>query len=206
MRITSQDAALQEIRSRLDENEKQVTRSHCLSSKLTERVEWIKHLGCELRSLIQQVIRVSFRNYRLLVRIDKAVTAGICRPMTEEPIIFEDALGRIAPIHLRFISSWEAFDAILLIRFKNRAGFEMVKRKEYTLHEQSTNREIDQAADWDTSIIPGEKINMSLTFKIDSSQQRRASRKRRRSLDANCPYCYATSSQPAGSVVQWYVK
>ncbi|KAF2266354.1 hypothetical protein CC78DRAFT_542595 [Lojkania enalia] len=51
-------------------------------------------------------------------------------PVAEETFLLEDAIGRVAPVLLHYIGLWDAFDAVLEIRFCNQQGFKMVADKE----------------------------------------------------------------------------
>jgi hypothetical protein len=50
----------------------------------------------------------------------------------QQPVIFRDALDRVAPIHLEWINSWEAFLAVLKVRFKER-GLRKIENMEFAL-------------------------------------------------------------------------
>jgi hypothetical protein len=54
----------------------------------------------------------------------------------------EDAIGRIAPVHLQFVTSWDAFNAVLEIRFRDLQGFKKVKDKQYGLRNKATKRDV----------------------------------------------------------------
>jgi hypothetical protein len=65
--------------------------------------------------------------------------------LIEEPFILEDPIGRPAPVHLQFITSWDAFNAVLEIRFRSVQGHRKIVQKEYGLQEEVTGREINQS-------------------------------------------------------------
>lgn len=60
----------------------------------------------------------------------------------EVPFILEDGIGGIAPVHIQFVDSWEAFDSV---RFRGMQGHNMVQERAYVLRESGTRREIDQS-------------------------------------------------------------
>jgi hypothetical protein len=69
--------------------------------------------------------------------------------LLQRPIILHDALGRIAPFHLEFISSVEALLAVLKIRFKN-VGLKKVTLLEFELRERKQQKQIILQAPWET--------------------------------------------------------
>ena len=77
------------------------------------------------------------------------MSAQLDRCWTQDPVIFQDALGRVTPLPLGFIDSWEvrlgldspftclannqAFDAVLEVRFRQCPGHRKVVWKDYDL-------------------------------------------------------------------------
>jgi hypothetical protein len=110
--------------------------------------------------------------------IGSVLTISVC----EEPFLFGNAFGQIWTIHLTHITTWEAFGAVLLIRFRDMPGYGRVRRKEYGLMEEVTGREIVRSGDIRRDILPGQKIVQDIFFadvgeQADPKQQER------------CPYC-----------------
>ncbi|KAI9710409.1 MAG: hypothetical protein M1812_007445 [Candelaria pacifica] len=95
-----------------------------------------------------------------------------------KPVILEDACGRVAPFHLDFINSREAFVAVLKVRFKD-IGLQKIENGEFCLEERGMKREIDLSRPWDTVLLPGQKVDMSMVFQ------------RRYTADAKCHGCGA---------------
>ena len=48
--------------------------------------------------------------YQAVMSSQTNIPAGIERCWTQEPTMLEDALGRVTPIHLEFVDSWEVSD------------------------------------------------------------------------------------------------
>lgn len=73
--------------------------------------------------------------------IHHAVTA-LHRPLPGEHLYFEieDPTGRLLPIPLKAITSWEALEFILADQFKGRNGARRVMQKRYILKEHSTGK------------------------------------------------------------------
>ena len=55
---------------------------------------------------------------------------------------------------LQFVSSWDAFDAVLEVRFRDLPGYSKVCSKEFILLDSVTNRDIERSRSWDGAIIP----------------------------------------------------
>ena len=74
----------------------------------------------------------------------------------QQPVIFRDALNRVAPFHLEFINSHEAFFAVLEIRFKD-VGINKVRRREFALQNAGATTDIDLRKPWEASFVPDSK-------------------------------------------------
>lgn len=74
-------------------------------------------------------------------------------------MILLDALGRIAPFHLEFITSADALLAVLKVRFKN-VGSNRVQRLLFDLRQVGKKNEIDFFAPWETVFL----VSGSLAF------------------------------------------
>ena len=68
--------------------------------------------------------------------------------LLQEPVILHDPLGRIAPFHLEFINSRDAFLAVLRVRFEFK-GLGKIIRREFDLREQRGQKSIWLARTWD---------------------------------------------------------
>ena len=91
----------------------------------------------------------------LVLRLDRSVNNG-------EHFVLEDATGRSFPIHMKTITSWEAFNFILEDRFKGKKGERRTRRKLYSLHESASHLEIDRSAHFESAFVPYQKVDMSL--------------------------------------------
>src|SRR5436190_21624377 len=106
------------------------------------------------------IYRLHVETYRSIINIQSMLSSHSERTLIQEPFILEDAIGRVAPVHLQFISSWEAFDSVLDLRFRDLPGHRKVKRKEFVLQERATSREIDRSYPWQASFLPGQRIDI----------------------------------------------
>ncbi|KAH0544784.1 hypothetical protein FGG08_001151 [Glutinoglossum americanum] len=100
--------------------------------------------------------------YDLIMKLQRNIPPQIER---QQPVLFEDAHGRVAPFHIEFINCREAFEAVIEVRFRHVPGLRKFKAGEYVMQESHTNREINLAAPWDSVFLPGRKVNMSMVFK-----------------------------------------
>lgn len=188
--------ALKEVQIRLDDNRRLVSAGNSLASRMMDRLEWIQKLGSELKRFMANIINGNIAIYREVVALRSAFSKHVDRPLLEDPFILEDAIGRIAPVHLRFVNSWAAFHAVMEIRFQGKQGFKKICRKEYVLQESAMGREVDMSLDFDDAFLPGQKINMSLVFKRDSTEQSTQA-------TGHCPRCNTVSEQLADVDVLW---
>jgi hypothetical protein len=67
--------------------------------------------------------------------------------LLQHPVILHDALGQIAPVHLDFIDSPEAFLAVLEIRFRYR-GSRKIRCREFDLRDAARQNQIDLQRPW----------------------------------------------------------
>jgi hypothetical protein len=189
-------ASLLEINNRLEENKQLVSSGNSLITKLAERVDWIKNLAVEIKRHMYQIIAGNLAIYREVVAIRSSFSTRVDRTLCEDPFILEDAIGRIAPVHLRFINSWQAFDAVMEIRFQGKQRLLKIQKKEYVLQETATKLEISRLAEFSNAFLPGQKILMALVFKEKSNSEELKS-------DAQCPRCQTTSTEPANVDILW---
>ena len=67
----------------------------------------------------------------------------------QQPVILHDALGRIYPFHLEFVTSAAALKAILEVRFQN-VGLRKVVSNQYGLRDLTRRTAIDTAKPWES--------------------------------------------------------
>lgn len=187
---------LKEVHVRLEENKELISTGNSLAARMMDRLEWIQKLGSELKRFMSHVIAGNVAIYREVLALHSAFLKHVDRPLGEDPFILEDAIGRVAPVHLRFINSWKAFQAVMEIRFQGKQGLKKICRKEYVLQESATGREVDLSLEFDDAILPGQKITMSLVFKRDATDQSTQTM-------AHCPRCNMISEQPTNTDVLW---
>ena len=130
----------------------------------------------------------------LLHRLEKLleqqnIPQKLDKTWTQEPMILDDALGRIFPIHLEFINSWESFLFVLSGHFKCIPGNDKISRKEFLLHRQA-GKCIDFDLPWSEAFVPGVTVTMGVVFS------------RRRVARSSCPLCHADNDDATDCEVQ----
>ncbi|CAD6575091.1 MAG: hypothetical protein ASARMPRED_007053 [Alectoria sarmentosa] len=147
-------------------------------------LNWIHQLGRELKAFMRKIFAMNVATYNAIMDMRGQLPSHLERSLFQEPFILEDGIGRIAPVHMQFITSWEAFDSVLEMRFRGMQGHQMVQNKEYVIQENATRREIGRSHPWEASFLPGPKVVMSMLFKDFPSST------------SSCPKCHLSSDQP----------
>jgi len=108
----------------------------------------------------------------------------------QQPVYFLDACGFHAPFHLEFINSWEAFTAVLSIKFKHR-GLRVVEKKQYVLEDANRKKIIDMAQPFEVCFFPGQQVNMDACFdeKIGTGN--------------SCPVCQHIEAVALDQAIDW---
>ena len=148
---------------------------------------------------------VNLATYKVVLALRNSLPSRLERSLIEEPFFLEDAIGRISPIHLQWISSWAAFDAVLETRFRGLQGHEKVIKGRWILQDHATRREILRKTCWDGTFLPVQRIDMSLFERettVNDFDSCGVDRKHDGS-SAVCPRCQADIAQPGDKDVQW---
>ncbi|PVH89250.1 hypothetical protein DL98DRAFT_647802 [Cadophora sp. DSE1049] len=202
-RSQSQDVFISEVREQLRENNRLISAGNAIAKNLAVklRLDWFRQLGCELKLMMQRIFTLNVATYNAVLALKSGLPSHLERTLIQEPFILEDAIGRISPVHLQFISSWEAFDAVLELRFRLVQGYAKVKNQEYVLQEHATRREIRRHLPWEVSFLPGQRIVMALIFEDQEKTN---------SAQTTCPRCQSPSRGLQDSDIQclscdmWY--
>jgi hypothetical protein len=101
-----------------------------------------------------------------MIVLAKLQAAKVERPMAEEVFTLHDAVGREAPVPLRLIDCWEAFQAILTVRFQGRPGQKRVARGQYIVFDGILGKDIPKGSDWASSFLPERLIVMSIICQV----------------------------------------
>jgi hypothetical protein len=63
-----------------------------------------------------------YDSYKVLLDVQSRIPREFKPCWIQEPVMLTDALGRVAPIHIELVNSWEVFDSVLTARFINLPG------------------------------------------------------------------------------------
>ena len=184
---------LREINKRLEDQSMTHT-AHDPRAMITfesQRWRWLVNLSTGLKEHMRKIFRLNVQTYNSVMRIESTIMGHLEKTLIQEPFILEDAIGRLAPVHMQFVSSWEAFDAVLALRFQNFPGEQKIKRKEFVLQDHATNREIDRSFPWEASFVPGQRVDMSMLFVNQEA------------ATTSCPKCRTPSSSSPDTESQW---
>lgn len=194
--LAGQDEALDRLRSEIQNNSALASSMTSMVRTMSQQFRWFTNLLASVKSMLHQGFELNLATYRAVLSIQESVGHSMDRTLTQDPVVLEDPLGRIAPVHLQFITSWKAFFAVLATRFEGLPGHNKIERREFVLQEGATSREISCNQPWETSFRPGASISMSLVFQQDV----RAAESR-----SNCPYCGNISEKETADDVHWRV-
>ena len=164
--------------------------------QVIEKIAFLTQTTLEIKQSISNVastvisLSLELSSFRLLLM---SFRRG---PVDEYYFTVEDALGRVFPVHLNTITSWDAFAFVLSEKFRGAPGARRVRDKRYRLIEYATRREVDQTKHWAKAFRPHEKIVMSLLCK--ESEQAPASTGEL----ATCPWCKTESDSDTSTQVQ----
>jgi hypothetical protein len=197
--LEDQRSSLDEINRRIEETKQIILSRDSKISTISERVQWLKNLGTELKAFMRWVILGNITLYREILSLRLAFTSHIDRSISEEPFVLEDPIGRISLVHLRFVDSWDAFDAVMETRFRGKQGLRKIVNKQFTLEDARTGKEISRKRNIEDAILPGQRIAMAIIFLI-----RLPISKPTRAADVwKCPRCQTICDESTDKSIQW---
>lgn len=150
----------------------------------------------DLRSLVTNVMESNVKIFTQVLQMQQQMSNIPAQVDLQQPILFEDAHGRKAPLHLEWVNSLAAFQAGLEARFQDVPGLKKVKSMEYALQDVATKRKIDLTRSWESILRPGRRVNMSMVFPQTQAQS------------SSCPGCLAENTVVGGGMtdeIQWSV-
>lgn len=166
--LADQDATLTQIQQRLSENSDALSSIQRATNGVLDALplQWLRDLGSAIKSLMQRIFFVNVATYQTVLSLQSKLPTPAERSTAyfQEPFILEDALGRIAPVHMQFISTWAMFDAVLQLRFEGLPGLDKVKRRQFVLEDRATRTEIHRHRPLDLTFLPGQRVDMSVVF------------------------------------------
>jgi len=144
----------------------------------------------ELRGIMREVQQSNVEIYRMVLKMQSSIPAPV---EDQKPVYFLDACDCPARIDLTWINSWEAFFAVLSVRFRQR-GLKIVEKKRFILQDAHSDRLININCPFSGCFIPGRKISMDACF--DENEHVRSC----------CPSCrYQEPGIPADRPIDWNV-
>lgn len=148
-----------------------------------------------LLSLVRTGLQWHIRIFNAVTQMQQLLCSIPPQIEREQPVLFEDAHGRLAPFHVEFINSYGAFQAVLEARFENMPGLRKVINLEYAMQDTQSKKIIDLSGPWESTIRPGRKFVMSMVFQMSKA------------MVSACPGCSTETSSRlvnVGSDIQWY--
>ncbi|KAK7713223.1 hypothetical protein SLS63_012126 [Diaporthe eres] len=88
-------------------------------------VVWTQEDG--LLSLVRKGLQWHSRIFDAVTQMQQVLCSIPPQIEREQPVLFEDAHGRLTPFHVEFINSHNAFQAVLEARFENMPGLRKVR-------------------------------------------------------------------------------
>lgn len=166
----AQDQVLARILCRVEDIATQIS-----SNSVSIQFNGLQYLATVFKTMMAQISSSIFGIYQRVVSLEMSVGNLKAQSLlVESSCILVDALGRVTPFPLQFISSWDAFDAVLEVRFRDLPGHSKVCSKEFILLDSVTNRDIERSRPWDGAMFPNQRINMDMIFRskrsIDSDE------------------------------------
>jgi hypothetical protein len=134
---------------------------------------------------------LNFRSYNILLDLQTRVPREFEPCRIQEPLILTDALGRVAPVHLELINSWEVLESVLVARFRNIPGERKIRDKEYVLSDRGSHQDMERSCSFSTCFLPGRRIDMSMISNQVSA------------FDTVCPGCKTIPSEGNSVPVTW---
>jgi hypothetical protein len=202
---TQQSEALEHVRQRIDNIQEQINTRNTILDQIsnTLRLDWLRQLGSELKGLMRRTVALNVATYHAIISIQAALPSRLERALIEEPFILEDPIGRIAPVHLQFVTCWDAFHAVMEHRFLNLQGFKKIQQRKYGLQDRASKREIKQTLPWERAFLPGQRVEMAIDFRIDKAKDSNGA-------SMACPGCHTLSDHAGDTDAQcqncliWY--
>ncbi|KAB5528937.1 hypothetical protein GE09DRAFT_402314 [Coniochaeta sp. 2T2.1] len=120
-----------------------------------------------IQKMVQQVLDCNFKVYSAVVEMQKTIRSHLPRQIERnQPVYFEDAHGRVFPLHVEFVDSYATFQGVLEIKFGGVPGLDKIRRHEYVVGVAGSGGEIldMEKGAWSAIFRPGTWLNMSMVF------------------------------------------
>jgi hypothetical protein len=198
----AQHKALAKVSDTAEETKALASQTNTLSGQVINRLTQIGNICAQVKTTVSKMLWINVATYRMVLELKASLPGYAERSLFSEPFVLEDAIGRICPVHLQCISSWEALDAVLEARFRGVQGHDKVQRGQWILQDHATGRGISCGKSWEGAFLPGQRVDMSILFHSESNVDSPAQAPT--SNQAACPNCQADVSESRGVETQWY--
>jgi hypothetical protein len=177
-----------------------------ISGMLLTNLSRVGDLCAQIKATVTNILFINVATYKAVLALPNLLPSHLERSLINEPFVLEDAIGRMSPVHLQFISSWAAFEAVLETRFRGIQGYEKVVNGKWTLQDHATGRDIPRTSCWEGTFLPGQRVDMSLLFERETTINQFDScgeaGRDSNSSDA-CPRCQADVMESGNTDIQW---
>lgn len=119
---------LSDITTELVEAKTVLQRAGSISGMLLGKLSRVGDLCTQIKTTVTKILFVNIATYKAVLALQNLLPSHLERSLINEPFVLEDAIGRMSPVHLQFISSWAAFEAVLETRFRGIQGYESTLR------------------------------------------------------------------------------
>ncbi|KAE9373815.1 hypothetical protein N431DRAFT_504374 [Stipitochalara longipes BDJ] len=158
-------ALLGQLNHTLAEQTRRLEAQGNTTTRLAERMKYFMGLGTELKAFMRRIWMLSFRSYNILLDLQRRVPPEFEKCWIQEPLILTDAIGRVAPVHLELINSWEVLESVLAARFRNIPGGERkIEDKEYALQDRKSLKDLERNVPFEACFMPGGYVDMAMIF------------------------------------------
>lgn len=150
----------------------------------------------DLKLLVTNVMESNAKIFITVLQMQQLLSNIPPQVDRQQPIVFEDAHGRLLPIYIELINSFPAFQAVLEVKFRDVPGLKKVQSLEYTVQDVASRRKIDLTKSWESTFRPGRRMNMSMIFQQNEAQS------------SSCPGCLSENivvGDDTNEDVQWSV-
>ncbi|KAF2492168.1 hypothetical protein BU16DRAFT_564630 [Lophium mytilinum] len=155
--------------------------------------EWLCALTMfreEFLQKLRNICKISYETWKGVTYINSQLPR-LLEPWSEQPIIFDDAIGRVTRMPLELVENWDIFENVLLARFRGMPGLDRIAGKQYVLQDATTRKEISRNGPFKCSFRPGRRILMAALFSDDAIN------------DQCCPSCGNLNAGNADDHITW---
>lgn len=205
-RFNVQTNILSNITTELVEAKTVLRQAGSISGMLLANLSKVGDLCTQIKTAVTNILFVNIATYKAVLALQNLLPSHLERSLINEPFVLEDAIGRMSPVHLQFISSWAAFEAVLETRFRGIQGYEKVVNGNWMLQDHATGQDISRKSCWEGAFLPGQRVDMSLLFERETTVNHfdSCSEGRRDSNNsAACPRCQADVTESGNKDIQW---